>query len=708
MTNCGGAATSTPVTEPILQQVAASLQKYVDELPQIPKLFGYSMQNGSLAPGNLTIGMFQKKWISTYFDYGVDDVAAASFYLSWKKFHPDLPLTTVFAYGTSAKEATIPGPVVEALKGVSTSVTWENHLPQNHIFSWDPTITTAIPKNGGVPTVVHLHGGVHPPQEDGNPFAWFTSNFQDTGSAWTQATYTYPNIQPAGDLWYHDHALGLTRVNLLAGLIGPYVIRDPKSEDPTNLPSGSEFDRHLMIIDRSFFKNGSIYINSTGDNPSIHPQWQPEYFGDAIIVNGKVWPYLKVQRRKYRFRIINASNARYFNFSLSNGLPFIQLGSDSSYLNSPVQTQSILLSPAEIADVVIDFSSSKTNESVLTNSAPYPYPSGTAVDQVTGNVMKFIIESGNLTCPDKSKIPSRLMNYPAATTKGTVKTRYIVLYEYDSSTGNPTHLYINGKSLSDPVTETPRSGTTEVWEVINLTPDNHPLHIHLATFQAIKVQALVNLTTFTNCMTAKNDAIACNVTSYVTGQLLNIPSNEKTWKNVVKIEPGYQTTVVVKFNMVDTNTKFPFNVTERFEFHEFPSLERLSLVSEEELRETGFGYSMLKLWRFYFWAFVLSWSVVTSEVRLLCDLEQPESTWVAKITVTVTSVNKMPKLYAIDDAMPMTPGIQLVEVTAPASPEKYTKVVATVLAFVNSLHPESCSVSFFKGGSIQPLQTDLS
>ncbi|KAJ4973483.1 hypothetical protein NE237_006657 [Protea cynaroides] len=543
MTICGGAATSStaappPVTEATLYEVAASLQMYVDELLQIPKLVGYSMQNGLTEPGNLTIGMFEKKW----------------------KFHPDLPPTTVFAYGTSAKEATIPGPLIEALRGVSTSVTWENHLPQKHIFSWDPTLIVAIPKNGGVPTVVHLHGGVHPPQEDGNPLAWFTSRYRETGSSWTQATYTYPNIQPAGNLWYHDHALGLTRVNVLAGLIGPYVVYDPKSE-PLNLPSGSEFDRFLMVFDRSFLMNGSIYINSTGDNPSIHPQWQPEYFGDAIIVNGKAWPYLKVQRRKYRFRIINASNARYFNFSLSNGLPFVQLGSDSSYLNSPVQTQSILVGPSESADVVIDFSSSKTDDSVLTNSAPYPYPSGTAVDHLTGNVMKFIIASGNPSCPDNSKIPSTLVKHPAATTKDAVKTRYIALYEYDSASGNPTHSYINAKSFLDPVTETPRSGTTEVWEVINLTPDNHPLHIHLATFQAIKVQALVNLTTFSDCMTAKNDAIACNVTAYATGQLLNIPSYEKTWKNVVKIEPSYQTTVVVKFNMVDTNTPYPFNVT---------------------------------------------------------------------------------------------------------------------------------------------------
>ncbi|XP_042509589.1 multicopper oxidase LPR1 homolog 1-like [Macadamia integrifolia] len=531
-------AAPPPVTDATLQQVAASLKMYVDELPHIPKLFGYSIRRGKAAPGNLTIGMFKKKW----------------------KFHRDLPATTVFAYGISSKVATVPGPLIEALKGVHISVTWENHLPQHHFLSWDPTVTNAIPKHGGVPTVAHLHGGLHPPQDDGNPLAWFTAGFQETGSAWTQSTYTYPNVQHAGNLWYHDHALGLTRVNLLAGLIGPYVIRDPKLEKPLKLPSGPEFDRHLMVIDRSFLKNGSIYINSTGDNPSIHPQWQPEYFGDAIIVNGKAWPYLKVQRRKYRFRIINACNARFFNFSLSNGLPFTQVGSDASYLNSPVHTKSILLAPSESADVVIDFSYSKTNKSILTNSAPYPYPTGDPVDNLTGNVMKFIIAPGN-RAPDNSKIPASLVNYPVATKEGAVKKRYIVLYEYDSATGDPTHLYINGKSFKDPATETPKVGTTEVWKVINLTPDNHPLHIHLATFQAIKVQEIVNLTTFTDCMTRKNDAIACNVTDYATGQVLSIPDYEKTWKNVVKIVPGYQTTAIVKFNMVETNATYPFNAT---------------------------------------------------------------------------------------------------------------------------------------------------
>ncbi|KAI4326263.1 hypothetical protein MLD38_031593 [Melastoma candidum] len=539
-----GPCVSTPppppqVTEAQLQQIAASLQMYVDELPEIPRLYGYSWDsNGVPVPGNLTIGMYEKKW----------------------KFHRDFPPTTVFAYGTSAEAATVPGPIIEALRNTRTLVTWLNFLPQKHILPFDTTIPTAIPKNGGVPTVVHLHGAVDPADSDGSAFAWYTSNFGETGPKWTQATYTYPNVQHSGNLWYHDHALGLTRVNLLAGLVGIYRITDPVFDHTLNLPSGPEFDRHLMVFDRSFYMDGSLYMNATGDNPSIHPQWQPEYFGDAIIVNGKAWPYLEVQRRKYRFRIINSSNARFFNFTLSNGMPFTIIGSDASYLPSPVTTPSFLLAPSEIADVIVDFSLASVKEIILNNNAAYPFPGGDAVDNLNGQVMKFVVTPGNPSPPDNSVVPNILKNYVPTTMTSSV-TRYIVLYEYDSATGNPTHLFINGKSLTDPVTETPKSGSTEIWHVINLTPDNHPLHLHLAYYQALKVQQLVDLDNFTNCMTQKNDAVACNVSAHATGPVDVVPANERTWKNVVKIKPGYQTTVIVKFNLVENDAPYPFDAT---------------------------------------------------------------------------------------------------------------------------------------------------
>ncbi|KAL5228995.1 hypothetical protein ABZP36_017260 [Zizania latifolia] len=529
-----------PVTSAELQKVAGSLQMYVDALPQMPKIEGYRVHRGQVVSVNLTIGMFQKNW----------------------KFHRDLPATPVFVYGQCPDTATFPGPTIVARHDVPLFVTWQNHLPAAHILPWDPTVPTAIPKNGGVPTVVHLHGSAHPPQSDGSAFAWFTAGFRERGPAWTQTTYRYPNVQPPGNLWYHDHALGLTRANLLAGLLGAYLIEKPEVDTPMDLPCDDD-DLHLIIADRSFNVDGSLYMNYTGTVPSIHPQWQPEYFGEAITVNGKAWPFLAVHRRRYRLRILNASNARYFNVSLSNGLPFHVVGSDASYLTAPVTVSNLLIAPAEIFDVVIDFSQSPTTEIEMLNSAPYPFPTGSPAGPLNGKVMKFVvIPNGPQDPPDNSTVPDHEVPYATVTAlPPTTNTRYIVMYEYLTPSGQSTHLYINGLRLEDPATETPKSGTTELWEVINLTGDNHPLHIHLGMFQAVKMQQLVNQQTFTDCMAAVNDAVKCNVDQHAVGPIVPVPDHEKTWKNVVKVPPGFVTSVVVAFKLVDTNQTYPFDTT---------------------------------------------------------------------------------------------------------------------------------------------------
>lgn len=476
----------------------------------------------------------------------------------------------MFVFGKSKHSATFPGPTIEALQGVATHVEWKNYLPKKHILPWDPTVPTAIPKHGGVPTVVHVHAAVAEPESDGNALAWFTKGFKDTGPNWSKSTYRYHNMQRPGNLWYHDHALGLTRQNLLAGLVGPYVIRNHTLEKPMNLPAGSEFDRHLIIADRSFYADGSIYMNSTGIDPTVHLQWQPEYFGDAITVNGKAWPFMNVQRRKYRFRFISTSNARYFNVKLSNGMPFIVVGSDASYLPKPVSTNAFMLSPAETFDVVVDFSivGENTTEIELTNDAPFPYPNGTPTSIPNSRIMKFVLHNNKPTsCQvDHSTIPKKLLasSYPSVVdaAKQATLRRYIVLHEYTSNTtGEVTHLYINGKSFSDPVTEKPKLGSTEIWDVINLTTDDHPLHLHLVAFQALKIRKLTNVNNFTNCMTQRNDAVRCNVDGHLSSTTKSVVEYEKAWKNIVKIEPGAMTTVVVKFNLVENGGPFPFDAT---------------------------------------------------------------------------------------------------------------------------------------------------
>ncbi|GAB2279998.1 Multicopper oxidase lpr2 [Dionaea muscipula] len=519
----------------------SKLEMFVDELPDMPKLLGYRVQeaDGKPKPKSLTIGMFYKKW----------------------KFHRDLPATPVFAYGTTKRKATVPGPTIEALHGVDTRVTWLNHLPSRHILPWDPTIPTAVPPSGeGVPTVVHLHGGIHEPDSDGNLDGWYTSGFREKGPKWRKKTYHYSNRQQPGNLWYHDHAMGLTRINLLAGLIGSYIIRQPEVEAPLGLPRGDEFDRALLIFDRSFYTNGSIYMNRTGNNPTIHPEWQPEYFGDVIMVNGKAWPYMKVGRRKYRFRIINTSNARFLNLYFTNGLNFVHVGSDSAYLNRPVVTNETLVAPSEIFDVIVDFAKSSSGTAVLANDAPYPYPSGDPVNEANSKVMKFIIEKK--LEKDGLMLPSKLADYPSPDLSGVSCTRYIVLYEYESAEGEPTHLYINGLSYDDPVTEEPRVGSSELWYLINLTDDNHPLHIHLALFAVLEQTELLEEEEFKECMMNKlKDAKLCQVEKHARGERIEVPVHEKGWKNVFKMRPGFMTKLLVRFSYVHSNSSYPFDAT---------------------------------------------------------------------------------------------------------------------------------------------------
>lgn len=526
------------------------LEKFVDELPDMPRLRGYGVtEGGALVAGNLTIGMYDTTW----------------------KFHRDLPATRVFAYGASREAATVPGPTIEAMRGVPTHVTWANHLPASHFLPWDPTLATAAAAGArGVPTVVHLHGGVQHSSSDGHSLAWFTAGLAATGPRFSRPPYAYPNRQPPGNLWYHDHAMGLTRVNILAGLMGAYRVVSPGEEAPLNLPSGEAFDRNLVLFDRDFRADGALFMNRTGNNPDVHPQWQPEYFGSVVVVNGKAWPYLRVRRRRYRFRILNASNARFFRLSLSGGLRFVHVGSDSVYLARPVATEKFLVAPSEIADVVVDFAESSAGAAVLSNDAPAPYPGDPGDKAEPVAVMKFLIEDA-ATEPDTSAVPASLMpHYPRPDAREAAATRRITMYEYTKNgTDEPTHLYLNARSYMEPVTETPREGTSEVWEVINLTDDNHPLHVHLALFAVLEQRSLRRVDEFRDCMVRRNDAGACGMGRHLAGGRRHVvPPQERGWKNVFKVRPSAVTRILVRFKPLasddaspEEDSRFPFDVT---------------------------------------------------------------------------------------------------------------------------------------------------
>ena len=437
-----------------------------------------------------------------------------------QKLHRDLPPTTVWGYN-----GTYPGATFEVLKDKPIWVKWINNLPSRHLLPIDHTIHGAEPPTPDVRTVVHLHGGNVPPQSDGFPEDWFIPG--------ASATYYYPNRQQATTLWYHDHALGITRLNVYAGLAGFYLIRDP-FEKCLRLPRG-KYEIPLVIQDRSFNEDGSLFYPDQGVTP-VHPVWVPEFFGNTILVNGKVWPYLEVEPRRYRFRILNGSNARAYSMKLSSGQPFYQIGTDGGFLPAPVQVTEILLAPAERADVIIDFSDHKNEQIILTNSARSPLPGGDLPDPATtGQIMQFRVTLP-LSGRDMSIIPARLHPFRQLYEQQARVVRDLTLNEIlDPNNGNPQILLLNNLHWDDPITEKPKLGTVEVWRYINLTEDGHPMHLHLVQVQILDRQPF-------NVDTYKSTGQIV-----FTGSALPPAPNEAGWKDTVRANPAMITRIIMRF-----------------------------------------------------------------------------------------------------------------------------------------------------------------
>ena len=459
-----------------------------------------------------------------------------------EKLHRDLPPTALWGYN-----GLYPPPTFEARRGHPISVKWENNLPGRHFLPIDPTIHGAEPPTPDVRTVVHLHGSKSMPDSDGYPEAWFTNGFRQTGPFFTTQTYHYPNDQQATTLWYHDHALGITRLNVYAGLGGGlYLIRDDH-EDSLGLPSG-RYEIPLVIQDRFFNSDGSLLypVQTPGDpDTRVPPVWIPEFFGDTVLVNGKIWPFLEVEPRKYRFRILNGSNARFYRMTLQEsadtgqllgrpGPVFHQIGSDGGLLPAPVTRTQLLIAPAERQDVVIDFSGFKGKSFVLTNDAPAPFPDG--ADVVPPDIMVFKVNQP-LQGQDRSRLPATLNTVPLISPASSVRTRDLVLSELDSAPPfeNPIMAMINDAHWDDPVTENPKAGSVEIWRIINTTGDAHPIHIHLVQFQILDRQHF-------------------DITQYpplVFDQAPQPPENNErpAWKDTVLSYPETVTRVIARYDL---------------------------------------------------------------------------------------------------------------------------------------------------------------
>jgi spore coat protein A len=491
----------------------------------------------------------------------------------------DLTMHWADPIGTSAKNACIQGDENGGTSDAGVIGGTQNAVPP----------ACQVPYVGPVPTVPHLHGAEVLSAFDGHPDAWFTPGLAQKGQGFVTNTYNYVNQQEATTLWFHDHSLGVVRLNVFSGLAGFYLIRDNRDTGLTTnsitLPGGA-FEQELFLADRSFDTNGQLLFpdgsgannpqgfngfNGPPGNPNLHPFGVPEYFGDVNTVNGKSWPFFEVQPRRYRFRFVNGSNARFYRMQLFqeattsghfNGIatsftdpagvgiagpPIWQIGSDGGFLNAPTNVDDpsnpnaphIFMAPAERSDVIVDFGGQAGKRFILTNTALTPFPNGGATVEslpppalqgptasnpnlpgpfeVTDQVMEFRVDLP-LVGRDTSFNPAGA--HPALRAAPIVdikpgdthlpvdKHRQLILDEVeDVATGAPVEVFLenahwngrregsttvipgsvsNGHGIS--ATEAPQEGATELWEIANLTPDTHPVHIHLIQFQIINVQ----------------------------------------------------------------------------------------------------------------------------------------------------------------------------------------------------------------------------
>jgi bilirubin oxidase len=517
-----------------------------------------------------------------------------------------LPKTTVWGYGsvTDPKTFSYPARTIEAMTNKSVQVKWINDLKDpktkkflKHLLPIDQTLHWANPPMdcidadtkgprtdcrgfsqepyaGPVPIITHLHGAHVQPDSDGYPEAWYLPNatnisgFAPQGSNYATvvptdagaAVFQYPNTQRSTTLWYHDHALGMTRTNVYTGLAGFYLIRDPQS-DPPNLPKTDQngtFEIPLIIQDKSFNSDGSLFFPDnraffegvsvadlqipfipeftlTGKMSDVSPIWNPEFFGNVMVVNGKSWPKLSVEQRRYRFRILNGDDTRVLFLKIAanptarpvpSAVPFWQIGADGGFLPAPVRIERLLVAGAERVDAIVDFTDVPKGTYYLINEGPdEPFGGGEpgvdfafADPATTGQVMQIVV--GRRTSDDTST-PIADLSLPARTLlSAATYTRTVSLNEAESET--VFVITANGKikesrspqavpfapveallgtatvinkvitptpvEWMEPVTENIVLNTTEIWEIYDFTEDAHPIHIHQVQFEVVNRQ----------------------------------------------------------------------------------------------------------------------------------------------------------------------------------------------------------------------------
>ena len=590
---------------------------------------------------------------------------------------PTLGPTTMWGYnpanplGGGVQAQRHLGGIIVAQKGVPLQITFRNKLNVlNHIIPNDLTIDGA--GQGVDRMAVHLHGGLTPWVFDGGPHTWFDprglhgasfmNNMLNPAAAANEAEYYYSNNQSARFMWYHDHAMGTTRLNAYAGLASAYIIRDAFEINLKNLGlpefiensvlGGTVVQELPLVIQEKVFVGpnvlaldptwtgpitpGSMWYahtyeknrwrmagNAGGGNLKNlvvpDPSCIPEFFGDTNLVNGTSYPQATVEARRYRLRILNATNARFMNLQLyvddgtPNGItlnpatgvptnaPFVdaaqrgpallQIGTEGGFLPHPVivptnlpfnpvtMTGSLVMGPAERADVLVDFGAYAGKKIILYSDAPAPFPMGDPRNDyfpgfnVKGNPVNGLTTPGfgpNTRVLMRFNVgPATSADVPLAITTATslqagidplivplgvstpppgVPVRTLSLNEtFDAygrliqmlGTNVPVLKGTLGQPYMNPATETPLAGSTEVWEIYNTTADVHPMHFHLVNFQVINRQPF-QVSSFGGGQ---------NLAPNFTGPATPADPNEAGWKETVRMYPGTVTRIIMTFNL---------------------------------------------------------------------------------------------------------------------------------------------------------------
>jgi spore coat protein A len=515
------------------------------------------------------------------------------------RFHRELPVSSIWGF-----DGMIPGPTIEAERGQPVTVEWQNELegplPVSVTIAPEPTDADGVPVqclaglSGGEPdrhvsglighTVVHLHGGLTPASYDG----WAENLF----APGQPAVYHYPMDQRAALLWYHDHVMGITKFDVYAGLAGLWMVRDDRERD-LGLPEGPPFEVPLLIQDRNFDLDEQgrltgLLVHKT--DPEVM-----EAFPPFTVVNGKVWPVGDVEPATYRFRVLNGSNARTYRLVLVHeGQPALdritQIGTDHGLLRTavPVPADGLVLAPAERADLLVDFSDlAPGSELTVLNTAaapfdgaPFPATEAENAADLDGllpypQVMRLRVVPGTAT---RGPIPHELAtdyDAPPADPLSAGPRRMIALVEMelddapnmltmrelanvgDDQTGSLVTVRDGEQTIryrsvaahfEDTTTFFPMLGRYEIWQLVNLTGDTHPIHLHLDPFQILSRRAIRY--EIPEGGIADRDLTAMITLERDPDDKLDhrIDDNERGLKDTIRVNPNEIVEIAVRFN----------------------------------------------------------------------------------------------------------------------------------------------------------------